>query len=277
MPLLLAAMIGVSGGLIVWSLRGFFQTRWDRDVAWLEHAIWRLTPEPFNGKPWVAGYYITVALSVVAWSLLPPKILVGLVVLAIIILPRPLLGLRWKQRRKQINEQLPEAVLQMSGSVASGMTLTQAIERLAKRAATPIRTEFRIMANQWELGSDFRAVIEEQKRRLGLERFNLFASTVLVNQLMGGNITETLERLAYSLEAIDRMQRDVHAATSEGRTNVKVLLVTPLVMLGFVELMDHEAVLMLFTTPVGGGLMGVAGLLTVVGALWAWSIANADV
>ena len=157
------------------------------------------------------------------------------------------------------------------------MTLIQAIERLAERGAAPIKTEFRIMANQWGLGSDFTAVIEEAKRRLGLQSFNLFASAVLVNQRMGGNVTDTLERLAHSLESIDSMQRDVHAATSEGRTNVKVLMIAPLIMLGLVEIMDHQAVALLFTTALGGVLLGLAAILTAIGAIWAWKVAHADV
>ena len=55
----------------------------------------------------------------------------------------------------------------------------------------------------------------------------LFASAILVNQKLGGNISQTLDRLAGSLESIEHMRREVHAATSEGRTNIKVLAIAP--------------------------------------------------
>jgi tight adherence protein B len=277
MPLAPAALIGLAGGLLVWALRDQLRARFDKDVAWLEHAIWRLSPEPFIGAPWVAAYYAAVAAGIVVCVILPYKFMDILVVVALVLLPRVIIERQWTRRRKAIHEQLPAAVMQMSSSVASGMTLVQAIDRLAERGPSPVRTEFRIMSGQWRLGSDFASVIEEAKRRLGLPSFDLFASAVLVNQRMGGNITETLERLARSLESIDKMQRDIFAATSEGRTNVKVLVMAPLLMLGFVEVVDHEAVALLFTKPVGWALLGTATVLTAVGAVWAWRIAHADV
>ena len=54
MPLVLALMLGVSGTLLVWSLRGWLRARWDADIAWLSHAVWRFTPEPFDARPYVA-------------------------------------------------------------------------------------------------------------------------------------------------------------------------------------------------------------------------------
>ena len=74
-PLVLAVMIGVSGGLLIWALRGVLRRRWDRDLVRLEHTIWRLTPEPFNAKPWVAAYYATVVAGIVACFFLPYKII----------------------------------------------------------------------------------------------------------------------------------------------------------------------------------------------------------
>jgi tight adherence protein B len=165
----------------------------------------------------------------------------------------------------------------MSSGVGSGMTLVQAIERLGERGPEPIRTEFRIMANYWQMGSDFGSTIEEAKRRLALKNFTLFASAILVNQRMGGNVTETLDRLADSLESLETMRRDVHAATAEGRTNIKVLAVAPFLMLGLVAFMDAGAVGMLFTTTIGLTLLAIAFAMAGTGTVWAWRVVNADV
>jgi tight adherence protein B len=276
-PLAPAVLIGLAGGLLIWALRDVARARFEKDVAWLERAIWRLSPDPFLAAPWIAAYYAAIAGGIALFVVLPYKFIDILVVAALLLLPRVIIERQWIRRRKAIHEQLPTAVTQMSSSVASGMTLVQAIDRLAERGPSPVRTEFRIMSGQWQLGSDFGSVMEEAKRRLELPSFNLFASAVLVNQRMGGNITETLERLARSLESIDKMQRDILAATSEGRMNVKVLVLAPLLMLGFVEIVDHEAVKLMFEKPVGWALLGTATLLTVAGAVWAWRVAHADV
>jgi tight adherence protein B len=277
-PALLAVLIGLSAALLVWSLRGRLVARWNHDVAWVEHTVWRFTPDPVNARRYVALFYGGAVLVMFLLLLLVPNKILAVGLWAILIaVPRLAVSRAWAKRRQQIEQQLPIAVRQMSSSVASGMTLAQAIERLAGRAPDPIRVEFRIMTGYWQLGSDFTATIEEAKRRLSLENFNLFASAILVNQRLGGNVSLTLDRLAGSLEAIDQMKREVHAATAEGRTNIKVLAVAPFGMLGLVALMDAGAVGMLLTRSFGHLLLAVAALLTATGTLWAWRIVNANV
>ncbi|MEQ9617137.1 MAG: type II secretion system F family protein [Phycisphaerales bacterium] len=276
--LVLAILIGGSIGLFVWAARRDAVSKYQTDTAYLEGAIWRFTPEPVELRPWLFGYYAVSVVLLIFFLFVFPQPVVGLILwLIAFILPKHVIEWRWEKRRKLIDEQLSPTVLQMSSSVASGMTLAQAIDRLAERAPEPIRTEYRVMANQWKHGADFSATIEEAKRRLKLPNFNLFASALLINQRMGGNVVETLERLAYSLESIERMRREVRAATSEGRTNIKVLAVAPFIMLGIVALMDAQAVGMLFSTPFGWTLVSVAFLFTAVGTFWAWRIVNADV
>jgi len=278
MPALLAVLLGLSAALIVWSLRGKLVVRWNHDVAWVEHTVWRFTPEPVDARRYVALFYgVAVLVLFVLLLVMPSKILAVLLWAVLVAVPRIAVSRAWAKRRQRIEQQLPVAVRQMSSSVASGMTLAQAIERLAGRAPDPIRIEFRIMTGYWQLGSDFAATIEEAKRRLSLENFNLFASAILVNQRLGGNISLTLDRLAGSLESIEQMKRDVHAATAEGRTNIKVLAAAPFGMLGLVALMDAGAVGMLLTRSFGHLLLAVAALLTAAGTLWAWRIVNANV
>ena len=277
-PLLIAVLLGASVALLTWALRGAVAARFERDVIWLNHAIWRFTPEPFDGRRYVIAYYIASAfVFFVLFAVLPSKFVALVIWLILTLMPRMIIERKWEAHRKAIEERLPESVMKMSSSVASGMSLIQAIERLGTREPPPIRSEFRIMANYWNLGSDFTSTIEEARRRLDLRNFTLFASALSINQKMGGNVTLTLERLSESLSTIDKMKRDIHAATSEGRTNIKVLAVAPLIMLLFIYFLDAEATMMLFTTTFGNLLVGFCTVLTAIGVFWGWKIVNADV
>ena len=224
------------------------------------------------------GYYAVSAVVFVLFiTLIPSPIVAVLFWLILFLAPKHVIEHKWEKRRQLIDEQLAPSVLHLSTSVAAGMTLAQAVERVSETAPEPIRTEFRIMTNQWKHGSDFSKTIEEAKRRLRLQNFNLFASALLVNQRMGGNVVDTLNRLAYSLQSIESMRREVRSATAEGRMNIKVLAVAPFIMLGIITLMDAEAVGLLFTTNVGWLILGVAFAFTATGTLWAWKIVNSDV
>ena len=277
-PIAIALLFGAAAGLLAFALRGPLRRRFEKDVAWLEHTFWRFSPTPKPARPYVVQAYIAAAALFVALVLLTGNIILSIAIWAVaIMLPRWYAARAWVKRKEEIDEQLPEAVRQLSSSVGSGLSLAQAIERMAIRAQSPIRTEFYVISNYWKLGADFTTSIEDAKRRLELANFDLFASALVVNHRMGGNVTDTLDRLATSLESIARMKREVHAATAEGRMNIKVLAVAPAIMLGLVSFMDREAVGMLFTRPVGQFILGFCVMLTVVGTMWAWRIVDSDV
>lgn len=274
----IALLFGSATGLMAFALRGPFRRRFEKDVAWLEHTFWRFSPTPRPARPYVIWGYIAAAALLILLVLLSGNLVLSLAIWGVaVISPRWWAARAWEKRKGEVDEQLPDAVRQLSSSVGSGMSLAQAIERMAIRSPSPIRTEFYVISSYWKLGADFATSIEDAKRRLEMANFDLFASALLVNHRMGGNVTDTLDRLATSLESIARMKREVHAATAEGRMNIKVLAVAPAIMLGLVSFMDREAVGMLFTRPIGQFVLGFCVLLTAAGTAWAWRIVESDV
>ena len=76
---------------------------------------------------------------------------------------------------------------------------------------------------------------------------------------MGGDISETLTRISQSLDKLREMRKTVEAHTSEGRTNIKVLLFAPVFMLGLMATVMPKGVGLLFTTAPGLAILCVAG------------------
>lgn len=277
-PLIVALLLGASVALAFYALRRRLRLKWLADVAWANDMMWRFTPEPRDMRPLVAAAYIAYTVLFGVLVLFAPTWWIGIGLWVVLLfVPRIVFNYAWEKRRKKIDEQLPGAVLQMSNAVGSGMSLIQAIDRLAERAEEPIRTEFRVISNQWKYGSDLIAAIEEAKRRLSLPNFSLFSSSLTINQQMGGNVVETMQRIAHSLESIHEMKHEVYTSTSEGRTNIKVLAAAPLLMLGLIAFIDAEAVGMLFTHPAGQIILGIAFAMTAAGVYLAWRVVNADV
>lgn len=277
-PLVIAAAFGFSGALIIYSLRRQITSRYERDVAWLEHFFWRLNPSARSARPYVLGYYLgALALLGVLIIVLVSDMFAVLCWTLVFFMPPWITAYVWARRQEQIIEQLPGAVRKLSSNVGSGLSLAQGVERLSLRAPMPIRTEFFVISNYFKMGADFESAIEDAKRRLKLQNFTLFASALVVNKNMGGDVTATLDRLAGSLESIASMEREVHSATAEGRMNIKVLAVAPFFMLFLVYFMDPEAVLLLFNTLLGQVILGICFALTAGGTYWAWTIVNSDV
>ncbi|MEM1164749.1 MAG: type II secretion system F family protein [Planctomycetota bacterium] len=276
----LGAAVAVGGGVgaAIIALQNPILSRWRQDNSWLRERLYQFSPEPAKTEQWVALIYIGIFLSFFVLLFLTLNVFIALaLMIAVMFIPRMLLDRAWNTRKKKIDEQLPVAVAQMANGVGSGMTLVQSIERLAERAPEPIRTEFRVISNQWKHGSDLTQAIDEARRRLDLPNFNLFSSALSINAQMGGNVVTTLDRLAQSLEGIQEMQHEVLTATAEGRMSIKFLMAAPLVFLVLLCFINFTGVVLLFTEPLGRVLLGLALLLDAIGVAWAWKIVNADI
>jgi Flp pilus assembly protein TadB len=94
---------------------------------------------------------------------------------------------------------------------------------------------------------------------------------------MGGDISETLTRISKSLEKLREMRKTVEAHTSEGRTNIRVLLVAPVFMLLLMATVVPRGVGMLFTTAPGAAILTVAVVLAGAGVYIANRITRTEV
>ena len=94
---------------------------------------------------------------------------------------------------------------------------------------------------------------------------------------MGGDISETLTRISKSLDKLREMRKTVEAHTSEGRTNIKILLLAPVAMLLLMAAMEGKGVMMLFTTTQGVAMLMIAGLLAGTGVYLARRITRSEI
>ncbi len=272
------AFAGLSIAFLIYALRGLLTRTYLSHVEWMRASTLRFDPEARDPEKRVWTMYAAYAgLLVFLLILLPAAPIALLFWAATLLIPRFYVSNAWQQRRAQIDLQLPHAISTMCNSMRAGLTLVQSMQRLAESAPAPIRTEFKVMANQYSFGADMEQVLLEAKSRLNLPNFNLFASALMLNREMGGDISETLQRISKSLDKIREMRRTVEAHTSEGRTNIKVLLMAPIVMLLIISLVKRDAVVMLFTTSQGLAIMMIAGALAGSGVYIANRITKSDV
>jgi tight adherence protein B len=275
--LLPAAGFGLAIALLIWGGRSWLYRRYLADVAWLTELSQRFRPEPIEASRWVLlAYGSLLGVLAILIFVTPHPLLALFFWLIILLLPKLIAEMLWQARRRMLDQQIPAAVATMANSIRAGLTLVQAMQRLADTAPEPIRTEFRIMSNRYSYGANLEATIREAKDRLRLANFNLFASALLINREMGGDIAETLLRISQSLDKLQQMRKTVEAHTSEGRTNIKVLLIAPVLLLLMMSTADGEGVKLLLTTTQGFAVLIVAGLLIGTGVYFAAKITQTD-
>jgi Flp pilus assembly protein TadB len=275
---LAAVLVGLAVALAIWAERKQIAEKFARDIEWMRATYLRFDPNPINAKNYMLMYYAAfVGLLILLLALIPNTFVAfGFWFLSMMI-PSILIEWAWRARIAKIDLQIPQAVATLANSMRAGLTLVQAVTRLSEQAPEPIRSEFKIMANQYGYGADMETVIRNAKTRLNLPNFNLFASALILNREMGGDISETLTRISKSLDKLREMRKTVEAHTSEGRTNIKVLMIAPVFMLLLMCIVDSAGVMMLFTTTQGIAVLTVAAVLTGSGAYLARRITKSDI
>ena len=272
-----SVLMGLAVAIAAWAGRVWLQAKFQRDQAWMTRTVLRFRPEPINAQVYALAYYAAFLAWLVLLVAFVPAIPALLIWLLSLFLPGLLIEYFWKRRVKQIDLQIPQSIATLANSMRAGLTLVQAITRLSEQAPEPIRLEFKIMANQYAYGADMETVIRNAKARLELPNFSLFASALLLNREMGGDISETLTRISKSLDKLREMKKTVEAHTSEGRTNIKVLLVAPIFILLMMYLVMPKGVGMLFTTGPGWALLSISGILAGAGVYFAARITRSEV
>jgi tight adherence protein B len=274
-----ALLMGLAVAIAAWAGRSWLWAKFEADKAWMRETHLRFNPEPINADVHVLVYYYGgfAAFLALMLFLIPSWPAVLVIWLLSMFLPKIFIAYLWKKRLQNIDRQIPQVVETLANSMRAGLTLVQAMTRLSEQAPEPIRMEFKIMTNQYGYGADMETVIRNAKTRLNLPNFNLFGSALILNREMGGDISETLTRISKSLNKLYEMKKTVEAHTSEGRTNIKVLLVAPLLILGLMAVVMPQGVGLLFTTAPGWAVLLIAAALSGSGVYFAARITRSEV
>lgn len=174
--------------------------------------------------------------------------------------------------RQKIQDQLPEALYLLAGSVRSGLTPDQAIEFLAERGNKPLADEFKHTVGLMRLGATPAAALRATAERIGLLDFELLASTIGLYTQTGGNLSLLLDRLAASVRDRNQFRGHFKAATAQSRiVAVAMATAVPLFLLAYV-LFEPDHVSAFFRSPNGWALLAGCVLMELIGAVWLWRL-----
>ena len=163
------------------------------------------------------------------WSI---GVLAALVVGGVLFpIPRVVLRLLKKQRLVKFNIQLEDALGMMSSSLKAGFSINQALEKVSEQEMHPIALEFRLLMQELQLGVPIDQALDNMARRIGSEDFELVATAIITARQTGGELTETLERVAALIRERGRINAKVRALTAMGRLQAIMIGAMPFLLL----------------------------------------------
>ena len=172
--------------------------------------------------------------------------------------------LRFRQRRRgrQFANQLGETIILLSNALKAGLSFAQAMATVAKNASPPISEEFARGTREIGLGINVDDALSHMVERNRSEDFDLLVTAVQIQRVVGGNLAEILDTIAFTIRERVRIQGEIRTLTAQARISGIIITLLPIGLALFLLFTQPGYFGSMVTDPVGI-VMLVVGLCSI--------------
>lgn len=191
----------------------------------------------------------------------------------------PAIILRFLARRrcKKFEAQLPDVLTLIASSLATGFSLLQALDAVAKDAAEPAAKEFSRALAETRIGADVSGSLDRMALRMDSENMRWTAMAIEIQRTVGGNLAETLRTTAKTLREREELTRHVKALSAEGRLSAYILIALPIGIFLYMMQVNRAYVELLWTRPMGYAMLGFGLISLGIGVVWMRKVVDVKV
>jgi tight adherence protein B len=225
-------------------------------------------------------YYNVIALVIfptLVWLLTGNPVFVTFAAIITLFLPKWYITRLAVRRLKRFEEQLPDALLMVSGAMRAGASLTVAMESMVKEQKPPLSQEFELMMREQRLGVDFDTALVNMEKRNPIQDFSLVVSGLRISREVGGNLAEILESLSSTLREKATMEGKIRSLTAQGKMQGLIMSCLPLLMMAALNWIEPKAMGTMFTTLFGWATLTVILVMISIGYVIIRKITTIDV
>src|SRR4051794_9888816 len=250
------------------------------DSRWEDRSLFKQLNEDIQG----AALHITatelllmqiaagVGLALILWALMPFPLL-SLIMAAVGFLAgtwlvRSYVRRLGKRRVERFEEQLPNNLAILAGSVKGGFSLYQALQLIAREADEPSRTEFTRVIQEISLGSPLHTALDGLPTRIPTEDVDILVTAISMQQQTGGNLTHVLEVVAFTIRERHRVERDIKSLTAQQRFSAIILAAAPFALAAVLYVISPNYIGALFQPtwvlcmPIGALVLSIIGFIS---------------
>ncbi len=201
--------------------------------------------------------------------ILSANILIALIVMMMVgSIPLLLLSRVRAKTLRLFEEQLPDVLTLLAGTLRSGFSLLQGLEVTAKEAPEPASREFLRAYQEARMGRSIDECLNDVADRMESADLGWTVVAINIQQEVGGNLAELLDTISNTMNQRERLRREVRALTGEGRFSAIVLFIFPIAFAAIMYALQPGYISKLFNNT--GGIIAcvVAATLMVIGGLW---------
>jgi len=248
--------------------------RADDRAASLDEPVF-MPQQLFAWRYWPLPWLCVVVLFFVLWKVVPiPVSFAGAFSFVAGLLGMQLESAIYAWRIDRIENQLADAIDLMVAAVKAGASLEGALESAVRDGVQPLRRQIEEVLGRIRLGDDVGDVLIGLTRRVPLESFRLFATTIAVNYEVGGSLAVTLAAIGRTIRDRIELGRRMRSMTTQARASIVSVMAVAYFIAALMWRSDQERFAGFIGSTFGQAACVTAIVLQGIGIVWIAAISR---
>lgn len=219
-----------------------------------------------------ADFMVLVIAGAIVGALI--GLIVGGIVVAVLFsilapfVARLVIKFRAAKRRERFDDQLGDTLQLLSGGLRAGHSILRAIDAAAAESVSPTAEEMRRIITETSLGRDLQASLNDTAERMRSEDFVWIAQAIQINREVGGNLAEVLDQVNETIRERSEIKGHIKSLAAEGKFSAYILMALPFGIVMMLMVVNPGYMNVLFTHPLGWGMIATSAILMTIGGLW---------
>lgn len=191
--------------------------------------------------------------------------------------PKWYLRKKQKQRIAKFNDDLPDMITTIVGSLRAGFSFPQALKAVTEEASSPIKDEMEAVLKEMQYGSSIEDSLNDLKERMPSEDLDLMIQAILIQRQVGGNLATVLDKIVETIRDRTKIHRQISTLTAQGRLSGIVIGLLPIILAFVLFLIEPDYIGTLFHNPIGIGLLIAGSISGLIGFMLIRKITSIEV
>ena len=178
------------------------------------------------------------------------------------------LGFLAGKRRNTFDQQLGDTLQLLAGGLRAGHSILRAIDAAATESLSPTSEEMRRVVTETSLGRDLQSSLNDTAERMRNEDFVWIAQAIQINREVGGNLAEVLDQVNETIRERSEIKGHIKSLAAEGKFSAYILMAMPIGIVVMLMLVNPGYMNVMFTHPLGWGMIVASVILMTIGGLW---------
>jgi tight adherence protein B len=174
---------------------------------------------------------------------------------------------RGRRRRRAFDDQLPDVLMTMAGSLKVGQSFDHSMRAIVNEGTAPASEEFGRVLNETRLGRPVDEALAAMADRIASDDFRFVVMSVTIQREIGGSLAELFQTVSDTVRSRQQFRRKVSALTAMGRASAYVLVAMPFITAGLISIVNPGYLSPLVNQSAGRLMLFAVLVMIAIGAL----------